>query len=293
MRYFFPASLMLVLLLFSHPGSCDIAFVANIDGNWDLFKANDTGNNTVQLTQTAYDEKHPNWSADQKKIVYAASDGQLNIIDLLSKNAQTIVITDLKTPKISPCFSPDGRKITFAQFGPVSEGDDTDLFIYDLKSDSKRRLLDQYSLQMWPAWSPDGKQIAYTHMHCSAECGRMIQELWIADAHGKWARQLVMTHSFCQQPAWSPDGRKIAFSSDKSGNYDIWVVDLKKWEMDQFTTNAALDVKPAWSPDGKKLAFVSTRSGLMEIWIKELGSGRVKKLNPFGKRKIECKDVTW
>jgi TolB protein len=130
-------------------------------------------------------------------------------------------------------------------------------------------------------------------MQCSSECGRLIQELWVLNPREKWSRQLLLTHSFCQQPVWSPDGKKIAFSSDQSGNYDIWVVELKSWRLQQITHDPGLDVKPAWSPDGEKIAFISTRSGKMEIWIYDLKTRESSKLNPFVDKTFECKDVVW
>ena len=57
------------LLLLSAVNACaGIAFVANVDGNWDLFTVDDEGRNPVQLTDTPYDEKDPAWSSDRKKI---------------------------------------------------------------------------------------------------------------------------------------------------------------------------------------------------------------------------------
>ena len=282
-----------IILLYAANGHSQIAFVANLNGNWDLFIADDNGNNPIQLTKTEYDEKDPSWSPDKKTIVYATSDGQLNIINLETKESHHIAKTKLKTPKISPSFSPDGKEIAFAQFRLPEEGDDTDLMLYNLETKKLSRIIDQYAIQMWPVWSPDGSRIVYANMHCSGECGRLIQELWIAAPTEKWSRQLLLTHAFCQQPVWSPDGKKIAFSSDQSGNYDIWIIDLNDWKLQQITTCDGLDVKPAWSPDGKKIAFISMRSGLMEIWIKDLKNGKVELMRPFGNRKIECKDVVW
>ena len=284
---------VLILMTTSRGGLCDIAFIANLDGNWDLFATSDNARNLERLTQTPYDEKDPNWSSDRKQIIFASSDGRLRIVDVKTKEVEEIAGDEPKLARIAPCFSPNRKEIVFAQFRPPSEGDDTDLMIQSVESGTCARLLDQYALQMWPAWSPDGKKIVYVSMHCSGECGRMIQELWIAAASGGWARQLLMTHSFCQQPVWSPDGRKIAFSSDKSGNYDIWIVDIEEARLEQVTVHEGLDVKPAWSPDGRKLAFVSTRSGVMEIWVMDLEGGESRPLDPFKEKDVECKDVAW
>ncbi len=96
----------------------DIAFVANTDGNWDLFSANDDGKNPVQLTTTPYDEKTPCWSPDRKNIVYATSDGHINIINIVSGKTNRIAAEQNTTPKITPAFSPDGKKIAYVQFIP-------------------------------------------------------------------------------------------------------------------------------------------------------------------------------
>lgn len=282
-----------VLLFSTSSLSADIAFVANIDGNWDLFKADGDGRNPVRITRTVFDERNPCWFPDRNRIVYSASDGGICVADLQSGKIDLIVEHDAKRPQVTPCVSPDGKKIAFSQFRLPDEKDDTDLMIHNLDTKRTTRLLDQAAIQIWPSWSPDGKRIVYASVHCSSECGRIIQELWVAASQGGWSRQLLLTHGFCQQPVWSPDGRSIAFSSDHAGNYDIWIVSLDDWKLRQLTTDKGLDVKPAWSPDGNKLAFVSMRSGLMEIWVKDLKNGRLKKLRPFGDREVECKDVAW
>jgi len=60
---------------------------------------------------------------------------------------------------------------------------------------------------------------------------------------------------------------KIVFASGKSGDYDIWTLDLKKKKLAQLTSGAYWNDCPKWSPDGKHIVFVSNRSGTPEIWI--------------------------
>jgi len=269
-----------------------LAFVANLDGNWDLFVVRDDGTNLRRLTSTPYDEKDPAWSPDRTRLVYATSDGKLNVVDVKSGEQQELTIDGQGGAKLSPRFSPDGKDVAFAQF-KLGARDDTDLEIFNLETKALRRVVDQYGTQLWPAWSPDGSRLVYSSIHCTSDCGRIIQELWTADPHGAHARQLLLTNSLCQQPVWSPDGRRIAFSSDQSGNFDIWVLNLHDMKLEQITTDESLDVSPAWSPEGDRLVFVSTRSGKMEIWIQDLKSRKAHRLRPFGDKDVECKDVAW
>ena len=274
------------------PSFADIAFVANVDGNWDLFTMNDNGANLTRLTKTPYDEKAPAWSPDRQSIVFLTSDGQLNIIDVAEKETSRVPAGDKCLRKYSPVFSTDGKKVAYAQ-ARSGVNDDSDLMVFDLESGTDKIVLDQHSIQMWPAYSPDNKSLIYANLHCNEACGRFIQELWLTSPTGRWARQLIMTNSFCKQPVYSPDGKKIAFASDKNGNFDIWTLALDNMQIEQITHDNNMDESPAWSPDGTKIAFVSTRSGLMEIWIKDLRSDVEKKMRPFGDRKVACRDVAW
>src|SRR5207253_5216324 len=75
-----------------------------------------------------------------------------------------------------------------------------------------------------------------------------------------------------REPHWSPDGGRIAFSSDRGGNYDIWILTLASGALDKVTSNAANVFMPAWSPDGREIAFVSDRRespGVYAVTIQE------------------------
>jgi serine/threonine protein kinase/Tol biopolymer transport system component len=85
------------------------------------------------------------------------------------------------------------------------------------------------------------------------------------------------------EPTWSPDGRFLAYSSDRSGNFDIWVQQVGSGEPLQLTTHAAHDWQPAWSPDGKQIAFRSERDG-DGIYVVPFPAGREKKITSFGYR---------
>ena len=60
-------------------------------------------------------------------------------------------------------------------------------------------------------------------------------------------------------PAWSPDGREIAFSSDRSGENRIHIMDANGTNVRLFPPGNENDWQIFWSPDGSNLCFVSTR----------------------------------
>ncbi|MBE7468315.1 MAG: hypothetical protein DPW09_20540 [Anaerolineae bacterium] len=80
------------------------------------------------------------------------------------------------------------------------------------------------------------------------------------------------------QPAVSPDGRRIAFSSGRSGNLDIYVMDANGSNLTQLTSSRGFDEWPAWSPDGGTLAFVSDRAGNVEIYTIPANGGPEQRL---------------
>jgi len=82
-------------------------------------------------------------------------------------------------------------------------------------------------------------------------------------------------------PSFSPDGQFIAYSSDRSGNFDIWVQQISGGNPVQVTNNPAHDWQPDWSPDGKLIVFRSERDGGGLYAVPALG-GYERKLSSFG-----------
>ena len=79
-------------------------------------------------------------------------------------------------------------------------------------------------------------------------------------------------------PAWSPDVKRIAFVSDRSGNYEIWLMNESGTGLQNITNDIAVDRYPAWSPDGSRLVFASTRSGNWDIWVMNADGSHTQQL---------------
>ncbi len=75
-------------------------------------------------------------------------------------------------------------------------------------------------------------------------------------------------------PTWSPDGAKVAFSSDETGDLDIYVMNADGAERVNLTNREAMDMDPSWSPNGEWIAFLSRTQGKTDIHrVKPDGSG--------------------
>ena len=90
------------------------------------------------------------------------------------------------------------------------------------------------------------------------------------------------------EPRWSPDGQKIALSSGRDGNFEIYIMDLRRGKLKRMTYDPASDRAPAWSPDGRKIAFISQRVP-RGIYIMDILTGKTFYLKGTGL--ANC--ITW
>lgn len=112
-----------------------------------------------------------------------------------------------------------------------------------------------------PAWSRDGKKIAFT----SQRDGN--SEIYLMNADGTGQTRLTVGSAIDDRPTLSPTGGKIAFVSDRDGNREIYVINSDGTNAIRLTTDVASDSDPDWSPDGTKIAFGSDREGTSGIFV--------------------------
>ncbi len=157
-------------------------------------------------------------------------------------------------------FSPDGNRLAFVWAGP--KGDNPDIYVQDLKADFPTRLTTDPAEDTRPAWSPDGKQIAFIRLKggarkeldiLSLESGK---ETKVAELEGS-------TPWLCIIPrvSWSRDGRYL-FTSEGLGAGEacgVVAIDLKTRDIHRLTQpppGIVGDLEPDVSPDGKRIAFL-------------------------------------
>lgn len=103
--------------------------------------------------------------------------------------------------------------------------------------------------------------------------------LFLVKSNGTGEVRLT-TQSVDHDPAWSHDGNRIAFTSSRTGDPEIYVMDADGANPVRLTITEGVNYAPAWSPDGSRIAFASTRTGNAEIYtMKADGSDTVRLTN--------------
>ncbi len=95
-------------------------------------------------------------------------------------------------------------------------------------------------------------------------------------------RWLTRGNSIDRQPIYSPEGDWLAFTSNRSGNLDLWEIGVKTGTIRRLTDDTADDWDPGFSPDGRKIIWSSNRSGHFEIWMAEADGSSAHQLTNDG-----------
>ncbi|HUN80517.1 MAG TPA: hypothetical protein VMV81_03315 [Phycisphaerae bacterium] len=126
-----------------------------------------------------------------------------------------------------------------------------------------------------PAIDPAARQLAFSSTRHSR-----FSHIYTKSVDGSAITQLTDGRANEAQPAFSPDGRRIAFASDRSGNWDIWCMDVSGRNIMQLTTSPMAELHPSWSPDGKRLVYckLNPRDAGGELWIVDTENPGAKRL---------------
>jgi TolB protein len=180
-----------------------------------------------------------------------------------------------------PSWSPDGKELAVSTLGKdlpdVRSGIPSEIWIVNIASGAKRLLTKADAIQ--PAWSPDGRLIAYWFMPPAS--GR--RDVAVMPATGGEPVVVTTDGTTNWNPVWSPDGKFLYFASDRRGSMRFWRVSLgtdgrPAAEPESVDTQSKFSRHVAFSRDGKRLIYVSTdnKSNIQAIKIEK------ESLKPIG-----------
>jgi len=151
-----------------------------------------------------------------------------------------------------------------------------EIFVMDWDGHNPLPLTKNGSINLNPAFSPDGREIIFTSYK------RRNPDLYRRSLSNT-AEVAVSRHKGLNITGnWSPDGSKIALALSKDGDAEIYTLNKDGSHPTRLTINSALDLSPAWSPDGTQLAFVSDRLGKPQVFIMNVDGSGVRRLTTSG-----------
>lgn len=214
---------------------------------------------------------NPEWFPDSRRIIFSRENDLWTIP--AGGGEATRVTTDAENERAA-AVSPDGSTIAFYS----TRSGHQDIWIVPSDASAPARQLTREAMALddgrfAPAWSPDGRQIAYI----SNKSDYWHDDVWLIDVASGKARQLSKSLMAASVPAWSPDGRRIALLGNAKKGYwyedlqDIWVLDAasgaeRTVKMQVYATDSLHNLPVYWSGDGAHFYFVYHERGDFNLW---------------------------
>ncbi len=254
-------------------------------GIWLIEQVGKPGKRSEKLfSQTKATPAAPSWSAHGTQIVYQTSDRAAGTTELWAKSAgfqeqsRQLSAAGEDVFPFRAAWSSDSDFLYTAD-GAIKRASleknqrTTVAFEATIKLDhpayaTRKRDFDSIAPRpvrgiVAPVVSPDGGRVAFT----------ALGDLWIAGQNKKPER--VTNDVFVQaQPRWSPDGSKLIYLSDKQGEMDIWLRDLKTGEERMLVKTPGGASSPVWSPDGTLIAYFTGTALTARLQVFDLATSQ-------------------
>jgi Tol biopolymer transport system component len=256
------------------PDGSQVAHVSDKGGTPHIWLVDANGTATRQLTFGDDPDHDPAWLHDGSAILFTRShDGRQGIWMVPSLGGpDTLLVADAADPAVSP----DGSRLAFVR--EVARSAEPRVFVAPMRRLEEAKQVTTDADGLWehrhPAWSPDGRTLAYRAHH----------QLWMVSPDEGKARRLTFDNVSARHPVWSSDGRSIYYTSGREGTVALWSVDIaSRRPPERMTLGSGPESDPSVSGDGTLLVYTTADEDYNTI-VRDLASGVER---PIGTRRIE------
>ncbi len=256
------------------PDGKRVGFVRRNDwAVYDVWVQPVSSGEAIRLTYENYSRiSRPAWTADGREIVFTT---RFAVFRVPLKGGMPQAVAGIGENAGDPAIW--GNHMVFTQSsgmvdkiwrmrGPNSRGKDR----------SAAPFLGSTRPDWSPAYSPDGKKIAFNSLRSGS------YETWICDSDGAKPVQLTNLRRFSGSPRWSPDGNRIAFDCRPEADSEIYVIDADGGIPQRLTNEKSQDQVPSWSRDGRWIYFSSNRGGSYQVWKMPSEGGKAVQVTKGG-----------
>ncbi len=267
------------------PDGQQLAFIKIRGSDTQIYVMSADGRRQRQLTSPPGISTFPAWSPDGQHIAFVSTrERSPQIYVMKADGSGQTRLTAPPGESTVPVWSPTGRQIAF-----VSTRDQglNELYVMNADGTEQRRLTEPESYVaneksrgeqrqeaggillrpgvLHPAWSPDGKRIAFV-----TRVGLAEQSIQVVAPDGSGRARLATGYA----PAWSPDGQQVAFVVARVGDAQIYVMKTDGTSLKRLTP-PGVNLLPTWSHDGRRIAFLASREGDLGLYVMNAdGSGQ-------------------
>lgn len=239
------------------PDGRQLAYRSRRDGSADIFIMDINGRNVRNLIKdpvdSIFDDFYPRWNPTRDMLAiytdrfYSPEVGcawhRLAVMPTSGGMDNIRVLDALLTEQETLAWHPNGHVIVFSSRCDFAKEQAISLFAWDIDSDAVWPIVEDGTINSDPAFSPDGRFLAYQSTRDSSGA-----DIYIMDWETGESRNLTNWPGKDSHPSWSPDGSQIAFVTDRDGNDEIYVINSDGSNPTRLTFDPARDFEPVWSP---------------------------------------------